>query len=248
MSGHLKDGQWHEGWYDTGKTAGEFVRTTSQFRSWITADGSSGYPAEPGRYHLLTLGPLTNVGLALQSDPLLLNNFRQVAIMGGSGPFPAVGTSLMVDANVQNDGAAAREVFAAPCRRRLMVGVNITRTVVTDETAMARLHAATSKRGQFAAAILESYIDFYRLAWGRRIAPVHDGLAAALTVQPEWITDSMTGPVNITHDGFATRAHVMRTWEGAPVAWQIEPAPDSVAVTGVNSAVFLESFLSVLQR
>ena len=52
MSGYLKDGQWHEGWYDTGKTAGEFVRTTSKFRSWITADGSSGFPAEPGRYHL----------------------------------------------------------------------------------------------------------------------------------------------------------------------------------------------------
>jgi glutathionyl-hydroquinone reductase len=52
MSGYLKDGQWHEGWYDTGKTAGEFVRTTSRFRSWITADGASGYRAEPGRYHL----------------------------------------------------------------------------------------------------------------------------------------------------------------------------------------------------
>jgi putative glutathione S-transferase len=52
VSGYLKDGQWHEGWYDTGKTAGEFVRTTSRFRSWITADGTSGYLAEPGRYHL----------------------------------------------------------------------------------------------------------------------------------------------------------------------------------------------------
>ena len=52
MSGHLKAGQWHEGWYDTGKTAGEFVRTTSKFRNWITADGSSDFPAEPGRYHL----------------------------------------------------------------------------------------------------------------------------------------------------------------------------------------------------
>ena len=59
---------------------------------------------------------------------------------------------------------------------------------------------------------------------------------------------SMTGPVNITRDGFATRAHVMRTWEGAPVAWEIEPAPDSIAVTGVNGAQFLESFLSVLER
>lgn len=52
MSGYLENGQWHEGWYDTGATQGEFVRTESAFRHWVTADGSSGYAAEPGRYHL----------------------------------------------------------------------------------------------------------------------------------------------------------------------------------------------------
>lgn len=31
---------------------GEFVRQEDQFRNRITADGSSGFPAEPGRYHL----------------------------------------------------------------------------------------------------------------------------------------------------------------------------------------------------
>lgn len=31
---------------------GRFVRTETAFRDWITADGSSGFPAEVGRYHL----------------------------------------------------------------------------------------------------------------------------------------------------------------------------------------------------
>jgi putative glutathione S-transferase len=31
---------------------GCFVRQESRFRRWVTADGSSGFPAEPGRYHL----------------------------------------------------------------------------------------------------------------------------------------------------------------------------------------------------
>ncbi len=31
---------------------GEFVRQQSRFRDWVTADGSSGHPAAPGRYHL----------------------------------------------------------------------------------------------------------------------------------------------------------------------------------------------------
>jgi glutathionyl-hydroquinone reductase len=32
--------------------SGEFVRQEDQFRDWVTRDGSSGYPAEAGRYHL----------------------------------------------------------------------------------------------------------------------------------------------------------------------------------------------------
>lgn len=52
MSGYLENGHWREGWYDTTATEGEFVRTVAAFRNWVTADGSSGYPAEPGRYHL----------------------------------------------------------------------------------------------------------------------------------------------------------------------------------------------------
>lgn len=50
--GYLQQGVWHTGWYDTGKSGGEFVREQTSFREWITADGSSRFPAEPDRYHL----------------------------------------------------------------------------------------------------------------------------------------------------------------------------------------------------
>src|SRR5690554_3320003 len=56
--GLLVDGQWHDQWYDTSETGGRFVRTESQFRNWITADGSAGetgeagFAAQSGRYHL----------------------------------------------------------------------------------------------------------------------------------------------------------------------------------------------------
>jgi putative glutathione S-transferase len=50
--GYLSKGEWHEGWYDTRRTAGEFVRAESQFRGLVTADGTSDFRSEPGRYHL----------------------------------------------------------------------------------------------------------------------------------------------------------------------------------------------------
>ncbi|MFC3119001.1 glutathione S-transferase family protein [Jhaorihella thermophila] len=56
--GQLIDGVWHDTWYDTKSTGGAFRRSASQFRNWITPDGSAGptgeagFKAESGRYHL----------------------------------------------------------------------------------------------------------------------------------------------------------------------------------------------------
>jgi glutathionyl-hydroquinone reductase len=50
--GQLVDGKWRDVQYDAEQTAGAFERPTTQFRRWITADGSSGFPAAAGRYHL----------------------------------------------------------------------------------------------------------------------------------------------------------------------------------------------------
>ena len=56
--GRLVKGEWHDEWYDTAATDGEFVRDTSKFRDWVTPDGApgptgeGGFPAESGRYHL----------------------------------------------------------------------------------------------------------------------------------------------------------------------------------------------------
>lgn len=56
--GLLVDGVWHDEWIDTKSTGGRFVRKDSQFRSWITPDGSAGetgeggFKAEANRYHL----------------------------------------------------------------------------------------------------------------------------------------------------------------------------------------------------
>lgn len=51
--GLLVKGQWHNDWYDTKSTGGEFVRQDSQFRGSITAQGEGdSFKAEVGRYHL----------------------------------------------------------------------------------------------------------------------------------------------------------------------------------------------------
>ena len=41
--GLLVDGVWQDEWYRTNKE-GQFIRPTTQFRNWVTADGSPGPP------------------------------------------------------------------------------------------------------------------------------------------------------------------------------------------------------------
>ena len=49
--GVLVNGEWREEQAYADET-GTFVPSEPYFRDWITADGASGYKAEPGRYHL----------------------------------------------------------------------------------------------------------------------------------------------------------------------------------------------------
>ena len=48
----LVDGEMKEKWLDTESSGGKFVRERSTFLDRVTADGSSGFKAEAGRYHL----------------------------------------------------------------------------------------------------------------------------------------------------------------------------------------------------
>ena len=56
--GLLITGKWHDQWYDTQSSGGDFQREAAQLRNWVTGDGSAGpsgsagFKAEPGRYHL----------------------------------------------------------------------------------------------------------------------------------------------------------------------------------------------------
>jgi glutathionyl-hydroquinone reductase len=49
--GILKDGKWISE-REQEDDSGRFVRPSTTFRNFLTADGSSGFKAEPGRYHL----------------------------------------------------------------------------------------------------------------------------------------------------------------------------------------------------
>jgi putative glutathione S-transferase len=54
--GVLIDGKWTDD-DETYRKGGAFVRATTAFRAFVTADGSAAFPAEAGRYHLYVARP-----------------------------------------------------------------------------------------------------------------------------------------------------------------------------------------------
>ena len=54
MSGYLLDGQWHEGWYDTAATAGEFMRAQAIFRNMVIENAKNIYLAESSHYRRIS--------------------------------------------------------------------------------------------------------------------------------------------------------------------------------------------------
>mmetsp|Transcript_13746 Transcript_13746/g.25934 ORF Transcript_13746/g.25934 Transcript_13746/m.25934 type:complete len:319 (+) Transcript_13746:375-1331(+) len=51
--GYMQDGVWVEGVFNQRDSQGNFIRSQSTFRNRISRDGSSGFPAVSGRYHLI---------------------------------------------------------------------------------------------------------------------------------------------------------------------------------------------------
>lgn len=135
----------------------------------------------PGEITLLTIGPLTNVATALNSDPGLTEMIRGVVMMGGS--LSGGNITPAAEFNIYVDPEAARIVFQSGIPVT-MVGLDVTRrTTLTDEH-VRLLESAQNPVSQAAANIARRAIEHTREA-GFTIGPnMHDSLAVAAFLDP----------------------------------------------------------------
>jgi inosine-uridine nucleoside N-ribohydrolase len=135
----------------------------------------------PGEITLITIGPLTNVAMALNMDPDLTGMIPRIVMMGGS--LSGGNITPAAEFNIYVDPEAARVVFQSGIPIT-MVGLDVTRkTGLTDEH-VRRLESAQNPVSQAAANIAHHVIQHYREA-GFLVDPnMHDSLAVAAFLNP----------------------------------------------------------------
>ena len=135
----------------------------------------------PGEITLLTIGPLTNLAAALNSDAELARMIRSVVMMGGS--LSGGNITPAAEFNIYVDPEAARIVFQSGIPVT-MVGLDVTRrTSLTDDHVRA-LEAARNPVSQAAATIARNAINHNRER-GFLVGPnMHDSLAIAGFLDP----------------------------------------------------------------
>lgn len=188
----------------------------------------------PGELDLLAVGPLTNIGLALQRDPEVLTRFRSTVIMGGAGIEQAPGEELFgYDANIDHDPDAAELFFAAP-GYKVMVGVNVTMKTILAGQALEEVSRTTTPHGRFAWDVLQFYLDVYEQRLGYRGCALHDSLAAGVALDfNSVVTEYIDKPVEVIQTARGKRGVVAR-----------EPRFPDRPPTRVVTAVDVPSFIA----
>lgn len=103
---------------------------------------------ESGEHDLVTLGPLTNVAAALETDPALLTRFGHTWLMAGA-PDGVGNMNALGEYNVWADPEAAAAVLAAP-GVKTMIGWNISRRFAVLTPAEQERMRACGRLGRFA--------------------------------------------------------------------------------------------------
>ncbi|NPV68415.1 MAG: nucleoside hydrolase [Anaerolineae bacterium] len=182
----------------------------------------------PGEIVLLTIGPLTNIGLLFASDPEIPTLLKGMVMMGGRfvNPIPDL---PLTEWNIMLDPHAAAIVFKSPVPIRA-VGLDVTLQVAMDPVAVRR---------QFNTPLLRPVLDFAEIWFEERDRIIfHDPLAGLTIFEPD-LCRFESGRIDV--ELVSERLLGLTYWQpGGEGRHQI--------ATTVDSARFFERFFSVFQR
>ena len=172
--------------------------------------------------HLLAIGPLTNVALALQRDPDLRRHLGGLTIMGGGAHIGNI--TPVAEFNIWADPEAAAAVFekAAPVT---MVGLDVTNKVVFGAEETVRMRAAGTPAAALAADVTDFLRDRFRQYVGQSVVPLHDATAVIAVTHPH-LFERAGHPMVVELSGAHTRGMTVADLRPAALSTALDqPSP-----------------------
>lgn len=195
---HGKDGMGDIGL----KLTGRKPTTNNAIREMLAT-----FRSAPEEIDLVTLGPLTNIALALSIEPEFAKMVRRCVIMGGTGALPGNVTTAS-EFNVWADPEAARIVFDSDLPLE-MVGwdVSVADAVISDELA-AEL-SSLSDLGKFSMSIQRQVREFCRTETKLDGFDLPDPVAMAVALDSEIVSKEIRKHVRVNLGHGDTRGQTL---------------------------------------
>ena len=176
--------------------------------------------SQPGKVTVVAIGPLTNLALAVQKQPLIVENIEGLVLMGGAATVNG-NVNPVAEANIISDPKAADIVFTSSWPKT-MVGLDVTEKVIMDDAYLKDVHGG-SELGEFILKVAQFYLDFHH-STGVNGLYTHDPAAIAYVIDPEmFFTEE--GEIRVVQDGIAegltimnrkAKAYKVNPWSGVP--------------------------------
>ncbi len=138
--------------------------------------------ANPGEVTIVAVGPLTNIGTLLRSDPEIARMIPQIVIMGGS--LSGGNITPAAEFNLYVDPEAARIVFDSGIPLN-MVGLDVTEKVLLREEHIVMLERAQNPVSQAAGKIMRATLNRAQKGIDRTVIAMHDPLTVASLIDPQ---------------------------------------------------------------
>lgn len=136
-----------------------------------------------GTVTLCTLGPLTNVALALQKAPDIASRVKELVMMGG-GFFEGGNITPAAEFNIFVDPEAAKTVFSSGMPI-VMMPLDVTHQLLTTKARVAKIAALGTRPAQVLVDWLAFFERFDVEKYGSDGGPLHDPTVIAYLLRPD---------------------------------------------------------------
>lgn len=194
----------------------------------------------PGDVTLCTLGPLTNIGMALQQAPQLRERIKQIVMMGG-GFFEGGNVTPAAEFNIYVDPRAAQAVFASGIPI-VMMPLDVTHKVLTTRQRVAAIARLGTPVATAVVEMLEFFERYDEEKYGTDGGPLHDPTVIAWLLKPDLFSGRYCN-VEIETTSPLTEGMTVVDW------WQVtDRAHNALVVGDVDADGFFELLKDHLAR